>query len=155
MQIVEIQKRTQELLERLLAVWESSVRATHLFLTEDEILRIRDYVPQALAGVDRLLITEDETGCPAAFMGVESGKLEMLFVSAEHRGEGYGSALLKYGVERCGVETLTVNEQNPQAVGFYTHMGFQTVGRSPVDEQGGPYPILLMKRQNGEKYAEI
>lgn len=44
MQIVEIRERTPELLERLLAVWESSVRATHLFLTEDEILRIRDYV---------------------------------------------------------------------------------------------------------------
>ena len=155
MRIVEIRKRTPELLERLLAVWESSVRATHLFLTEEEILRIRDYVPQALAGVARLFIAEDETGCPAAFMGVENGKLEMLFVSAEHRGEGYGSALLKYGMERCGVETLTVNEQNPQAVGFYTHMGFQTVSRSPVDEQGGPYPILLMKRQNGEEYAEI
>lgn len=145
MQIVEIRERTPELLERLLAVWESSVRVTHLFLTEDEILRIRDYVPQALNGVAHLVIAE-ETGCPAAFMGVAGGCLEMLFVEAGYRGKGCGKALLQYGMERYGVDSLTVNEQNPQAVGFYTHMGFQTVRRSETDEQGGPYPILYMKR---------
>ena len=145
MQIVEIRERTPELLERLLAVWESSVRATHLFLTEDEILRIRDYVPQALNGVAHLVIAE-ESGCPVAFMGVAGGCLEMLFVEAGYRGRGCGKALLQYGMERYGVDSLTVNEQNPQAVGFYTHMGFQTVRRSETDEQGGPYPILYMKR---------
>ena len=145
MQIVEIRERTPELLERLLAVWESSVRVTHLFLTEDEILRIRDYVPQALNGVAHLVIAE-ETGCPAAFMGVAGGCLEMLFVEDGYRGRGYGKALLQYDMERYGVDSLTVNEQNPQAVGFYTHMGFQTVCRSETDEQGGPYPILYMKR---------
>ena len=145
MQIVEIRERTPELLERLLAVWESSVRVTHLFLTEDEILRIRDYVPQALNGVAHLVIAE-ETGCPAAFMGVAGGCLEMRFVEAGYRGRGSGKALLQYDMERYGVDSLTVNEQNPQAVGFYTHMGFQTVRRSETDEQGGPYPILYMKR---------
>ena len=145
MQIVEIRERTPELLERLLAVWESSVRATHLFLTEDEILRIRDYVPQALNGVAHLVAAE-EGGCPVAFMGVENGCLEMLFVEAGYRGRGCGKALLQCGMERYGVDSLTVNEQNPQAVGFYTHMGFETVRRSETDEQGGPYPILYMKR---------
>ena len=33
-------------------VWEASVRATRLFLSEQEIRRLRSYVPQALAGVD-------------------------------------------------------------------------------------------------------
>ena len=145
MQIVEIQERTPELLERLLAVWESSVRATHLFLTESEILRIRDYVPQALNGVAHLVIAE-ENGSPVAFIGVADGCLEMLFVEAGHRGRGYGKALLQCGIEQYGVDSLTVNEQNPQAVGFYTHMGFETVRRSETDEQGGPYPILYMKR---------
>ena len=145
MQIVEIRERTPELLEQLLAVWESSVRATHLFLTEDEILRIRDYVPQALNGVAHLVIAE-ENGRSMAFMGVADGCLEMLFVEAEYRGRGCGKALLQCGMERYGVDSLTVNEQNPQAVGFYTHMGFETVRRSETDEQGGPYPILYMKR---------
>lgn len=36
---------------QLLGVWEASVRATRLFLSEQEIRRL-SYVPQALVGVD-------------------------------------------------------------------------------------------------------
>ena len=87
----------------------------------------------------------EQNGCPTAFMGVENGRLEMLFAAAEHRGKGYGKALLRYGMKRYGVKSLTVNEQNPQAVGFYAHMGFRTVRRSETDEQRGPYPIRYME----------
>jgi putative acetyltransferase len=41
-----------------------------------------------------------------------------------------------------GASTVDVNEQNPQAVGFYLHEGFQQVGRSPLDGLGKPYPLL-------------
>ena len=71
----------------------------------------------------------------------------MLFVSAEYRGQGIGRRLLQYAVDKCAVRELAVNEQNPQAVGFYEHMGFRTYKRSQTDEQGGPYPILYMKKQ--------
>ena len=40
---------------------------------------------------------------------------------------------------------MTVNEQNPQAVGFYEHMGFETYQRTDHDEEGNPYPLLYMK----------
>lgn len=40
---------------------------------------------------------------------------------------------------------VTVNEQNPQAVGFYEHLGFVTYQRTDHDEQGNPYPLLYMK----------
>lgn len=39
-----------------------------------------------------------------------------------------------------------VNEQNPQAVGFYEHLGFVTYKRTVLDEEGNPYPLLYMKR---------
>ena len=45
MKIIEIQERTQSLLE----IWENSVRATHLFLSGPEIEQIKSYVPQALS----------------------------------------------------------------------------------------------------------
>ena len=32
--------------------------------------------------------------------------------------------------ERYGVRELTVNEQNPQAVGFYEHLGFSVWKRT-------------------------
>lgn len=145
MEIAEATDRTPALLNRLLAVWERSVRATHHFLSESEIARIRGYVPQALGGVAQLLVAKDGTGCAVAFMGVADGALEMLFIDPDERGKGLGKRLLRYGIERCGVERLTVNEQNPQAIGFYEHMGFQTCRRTDRDEQGGPYPLLYMR----------
>ena len=75
MKITEVKNRTQELIDRLLEVWESSVRATHLFLSDGEIDSIKEYVPQALKGVAHLLIAEDDVGHPAAFMGIENGTL--------------------------------------------------------------------------------
>ena len=47
--------------------------------------------------------------------------------------------------ERYGVRELTVNEQNPQAAGFYERMGFRTAGRDAADPSGRPYPILHME----------
>lgn len=142
---VETTDRTPDLIAALLQIWESSVRATHLFLSEKEIGNIRQYVPQALREVPHLIVARDDEGRPVGFAGVDGRKLEMLFVSAEHRGRGIGKQLLRRAVDSYSVNELAVNEQNPQAIGFYEHMGFQTCGRSETDEQGNPYPILYMK----------
>lgn len=75
----------------------------------------------------------------------------MLFLNPEARGQGLGARLLCLGMEQYGVSELTVNEQNPAAAGFYRHMGFAVYRRSELDEQGGPYPILYMRR--GEKHC--
>ena len=128
----------------LLGVWEGSVRATHLFLSESEIARLREYVPQALLAVE-ILVVAQKGGAPAAFMGVEDGSLEMLFVAPQERGRGLGRRLLRYGIDRLGVNRLAVNEQNPQARGFYERMGFKVFKRTELDEQGCPYPLLYME----------
>ena len=145
MRIYEAAERSEELVRELLGVWERSVRATHLFLSDGEVRSIREYVPQALLGAAHLLVAEDEAGAPAAFMGVEDGALEMLFIDPEERGKGLGRRLLRLGIESYGVRRLAVNEQNPQAAGFYEHMGFEAYARSETDEQGNPYPILYMR----------
>lgn len=143
MKIYEIQNRTPQLIEELLNVWEGSVRATHLFLSDAEVKSIKEYVPQALESVEHLIIAEAEK--PVAFMGTQNGRLEMLFIVPEERGKGIGKQLLQYGVQNYGITEVTVNEQNPQAVGFYEHMGFKTYKRTDLDEEGNPYPLLYMK----------
>lgn len=145
MKIIEVQDRNGLLIKQLLNVWESSVKATHLFLSADEIENIKQYVPQALTCVPVLVIAEDENGNPAGFMGIAGQMLEMLFVSNENRGQGIGKQLLQYGIENYSVNELAVNEQNPQAKGFYEHMGFRVYKRTEHDEQGNPYPLLYMK----------
>ena len=145
MKIHKIKNRTPKLLSELLKIWEESVRATHLFLSDEEVSQIKEYVPQALSGVDHLIVAENEKGEPIAFMGVENNRLEMLFISSAERGKKVGKKLLQYGIRNYGVNEVTVNEQNPQAVGFYEHMGFETYKRTQWDEEGNPYPLLYMK----------
>lgn len=99
----------------------------------------------AIENVEYLVIAEKEFGEPVAFMGIDSNRLEMLFLSPEVRGKGLGKQLLQYGIETYNIQELTVNEQNPQAVGFYEHMGFQTYKRTEYDEEGNPYPLLYMR----------
>lgn len=145
MKIYEVQDRNQQLLTVLLNVWENSVRATHLFLSDAEVKKIKEYVPQALSGVEYLIIAETEFDEPVAFMGTENSRLEMLFISPLEQGKGVGKQLLQYGIQNYGIREVTVNEQNPQAVGFYEHMGFETYKRTDFDEEGNPYPLLYMK----------
>ena len=143
--IYEAIDRPTPLLQRLLALWEASVRATHAFLSELEIQQIKGYVPQALSSVPHLIVAEEAPGAPAAFLGIDGDRLEMLFLSPAARGKGLGKRLLQYGVSHYGVRELTVNEQNPQAVSFYQHMGFVAYRRTALDEEGQPYPLLYMK----------
>ena len=144
MKLYEVQDRNQPLLDVFLEIWEQSVRATHLFLSDAEVKAIRAYVPQALKSVEHLIAAETEK--PIGFMGVQDGRLEMLFITQEKRRKGIGKRLLQYGIETYGIVELTVNEQNPQAVGFYKHMGFEAYKRTELDEEGNPYPLLYMKR---------
>ena len=144
-EISEAADRSPQLIEQLLKVWERSVRATHLFLSADEVAAIKPYVPQALRAVPHLIVARRADGTPMGFMGIGGQKLEMLFLAPEARGKGLGGALVRYGMERFDIREVTVNEQNPQARGFYERMGFRVCQRSAQDEQGRPYPILNMR----------
>lgn len=148
MKMIEIKTLTTDLIERLLLIWESSVRATHDFLSDEEINNIKKYVPDALKNIEHLIILEDTSKQPLGFMGISNQALEMLFIADKNRGKGLGKQLLTYGIEHYAVPKLTVNEQNPLARGFYEHMGFQTYKRSEFDEQGNNYPILYMHKIN-------
>lgn len=143
--IVEVNKRTESLINELLEVWEDSVKATHTFLSNKEIENIKEYVPQALKNVAHLVIMENENHKTIAFMGIENNKLEMLFIKNSERGKGLGKQLLTYGIENYNVNELAVNEQNLVAKGFYEHMGFRVYQRNELDDQGNSYPVLYMK----------
>ena len=88
MKLVENPRRDPDLIAGLLTVWERSVKATHSFLSGEEIAKIKPDVPQALEQVPHLTVLEDESRVPAAFMGIAEQKLEMLFLAPEVRGEG-------------------------------------------------------------------
>ena len=130
---------------RVVEVWEASVRATHTFVTEADIEVIRPLGLDSLPNVPHLLCVRERTGQVAGFIGVEGETVEMLFVHPASRGHGIGRRLLSHAVTTLGADKLDVNEQNPQAIGFYLRMGFEVAGRSAVDSIGKPYPLLHMR----------
>lgn len=150
MKIKTITDRNPKLIQQLTSIWENSVRATHDFLTEDAILTFKESLPTILTDIPQLIIVQTDQGTPLAFLGIDQSEIEMLFVDDSARGQGLGKMLINYAVEKLNATTLNVNEQNPQAVGFYQHMGFETYRRTETDGFGNPYPILYMRIKKTE-----
>lgn len=131
-------------LPRIFDVWLASVRATHAFLTEADIQGLIPLVQEGLPQFGPIHCLRDASGSVYAFLGVDHSKVEMLFVDPARRGTGAGRTLMTHAIRELGATTVDVNEQNPQAVGFYEHMGFVQVGRSPLDTAGRPFPLVHM-----------
>jgi putative acetyltransferase len=129
----------------LLALWRGAVEATHHFLTPADIEGLEPEVRGYLASGAEIWVAERD-GAAAAFLGLDGAEIATLFVDAAWRGQGVGRALMAFALER-GADWVQVNEQNPQAVGFYEAMGFAQAGRSPVDSAGRPFPLLTLKRK--------
>ena len=53
---------------------------------------------------------------------------------------------IHYAVTQLNAFLVDVNEQNSQGVGFYKHLGFKVISRSPLDGNGNPFPVLHMSR---------
>ena len=131
--------------DELTEVWEASVRATHHFLKEEDILFFRPLLRnEFLRSVDLYCVRSGQ-GRIEVFLGLSADKIEMLFIDPATRGRGIGKELLQFAVHQKGIRKVDVNEQNSAATGFYQHMGFKIRGRSERDAMGKPYPLLFME----------
>ncbi|WP_444902391.1 GNAT family N-acetyltransferase [Microbulbifer sp. SSSA007] len=135
----------------LIEIWEDSVRATHDFLQEEDIVILKPLILEQYFDSVDLMCAKNEDGKILGFCGVLNGNIEMLFIAPESRGSGVGTFLTKYAIENLGVTKVDVNEQNLQALEFYKHLGFTVVSRSPLDGQGKPYPLLHMEQDKINK----
>lgn len=129
----------------LLEVWEASVRATHHFLKEEDLLYYKPLILDTYFDAVDLFAVKDNAECIIAFMGISQQKVEMLFIHPSQRGRGIGKMLLSYAISELNIHKVDVNEDNKQAVGFYKYMGFHAISRSEKDSMGKEYPILNME----------
>jgi putative acetyltransferase len=130
----------------LLDIWLRSVRATHAFVSEEDIQgmipQVRDYLGSS---EPEFWILCDEAGTLMGFMGMSGNKMESLFLAPEFQRRGGGRRLVRHAQARHRELTVDVNEQNAAARAFYEACGFVVEGKSEVDEQGRPYPLLHMR----------
>jgi putative acetyltransferase len=129
----------------IIELWELSVRASHLFLPEDYLQRIKNLLPSILPSVKLFVHLDIDTETITGFLGVTEQKIEMLFIHPDKRGQGIGSLLNQFAVEQLHTHKVDVNEQNEEAVAFYKKLGYEIVGRTEVDGLGKPFPILQME----------
>lgn len=139
-----LQKASKTDFPLLINLWERSVKATHNFLPAEEINNLKplifnEYFHQVL--LYKYVQNEQIVG----FIGTSNDNIEMLFIEPAFRGEGIGRVLTNFAVTELKIEKVDVNEQNLQAIGFYEKLGFKVIGRSKIDGQGKPYPILHLK----------
>lgn len=134
--------------DRVLEVWEASVRATHHFLSEADIQFFKPLVLQALLTLDHLDCVRDREGSLVGFVGVSGEKMEALFVHPAFHRAGIGRRMARHAVVELGATVVDVNEQNVAAVAFYRRIGFEVEGRSEVDSTGRPFPLLHMRKRD-------
>lgn len=128
---------------RIMEIWESAVKATHDFLSDEDFNYFKEVIPRDyLPHLDVFLILDNKEA--KGFASVSEGNLEMLFIHNDSRGKGYGKKLYQFMKGETGLTKVDVNEQNPQAIGFYEKMGFKKTGRSEKDGSGKNYPIIHM-----------
>jgi putative acetyltransferase len=144
---MHIRRATSVDRDAMFDIWLRSVRATHDFLTEEDIARfqplVRDYV--ASDAEFWVLCERDGDDAPIGFMGLADNKVDALFLAPECHRRGGGRALVRHAQGLKGELTVEVNEQNPGACRFYEACGFVVEGRSELDGNGLPFPLLHMR----------
>jgi putative acetyltransferase len=134
--------------ERLLELWEHSVRATQRFLTEGDVAALRPLVAEELTS-DALewWVLLSAAGALVGFLAFARNTIEGLFIHPDHQGQGRGTFLVAHAQRlSAGALAVDVNEQNEAALRFYKGLGFSVVGRSPTDGAGRPFPLLHLTR---------
>ena len=134
--------------QELIEIWEAAVRATHDFLKEEDIQYFKPLILEKYFDAVNLSVIKDEDEKILGFSGVAENNLEMLFIHPARFGSGIGSRLLKHAINKFSITQLDVNEENVQALNFYTNKGFKVTDRSEKDTTGKPYPILHMQLED-------
>ena len=124
-------------------IWEASVRASHHFLPEDYLQRIKSLLPEIFQHVT-IYVHRNEQGSITGFLGVSEGKIEMLFIAPQYMRKGIGKQLTRFAIDELHLHAVDVNEQNEEALRFYQRIGFAVTKRNEVDSLGKPFPILEM-----------
>ncbi len=130
--------------DELISVWELSVRASHHFLSEEDIQFYKKRIIGYYFYQVKLFYLEEDSKI-TAFMGLSEEKIEALFVHPNWFRKGLGKFLCNYAVHTLNIKFLDVSEQNFQAFEFYKSFGFEVIGRSEKDNDGKDYPLLHLK----------
>jgi putative acetyltransferase len=152
--MIKIRKSTSTDGGRVMEIWRRAVDATHDFLIPEDRRDIEVEVAAFLPDAP-LDLAVDETDRAIGLMLLDGSHMEALFVDPDFHGSGIGRALVEDAVRRRPDLSTDVNEQNLAAIGFYERLGFERCGRSAIDGQGRPYPLIHLRYIKGAQVAAV
>ena len=146
------------MLPAMLKIWEDSVRASHFFLTDSDIVEIKEEVKGAFEFLQNILVAkvgEDFAG----FIGVSEKSIEMLFVASKFFNLGLGKRLIFEAVNAFFTEQdeilLDCNEQNERGLTFYQKLGFKERSKSQKDSKGRDFAIIHFAISKAKLLAKL
>jgi putative acetyltransferase len=149
---MKIRRATSADRDAMCDIWLRSVRATHAFLTEEDIETLLPPAREYLTSCEPefWILCSDADAC-VGFMAMAGSKMDALFLAPEFHRRGGGRRLVEHARHLKGELTVDVNEQNEAARRFYEACGFVVEGRSALDDAGRPFPLLHMRLIDGDR----
>jgi [ribosomal protein S18]-alanine N-acetyltransferase len=110
-----------------------------------------------------LFLNAEMLGYVVLSIVMDEAEILSMAISKNHQGQGYGKALLRYGIEQAvalGAKTLylEVRANHPVAVSLYKKLGFVQIGKRPNYypnvHTGGSDDALLMRLSTAEGFSD-
>ena len=146
------------MLPEMLKIWQDSVRASHFFLKDSDIVEIKQEVKAAFSSLQNILVAKLNDDF-AGFIGVSEKSIEMLFVASKFFNLGLGKRLILEAVNAFFTEQdeilLDCNEQNERGLTFYQKLGFKERGKSQKDSKGRDFAIIHFAISKAKLLAKL
>ncbi len=129
---------------RLLDIWLGAVRATHDFLQPSDIDALLPLVRDVYLPAVEVWVAVDADDCPQA-SSASTTTMWKCFSSTRIAGGGALAARCWISCAKRAVRWVSTSMNRIlKRWGFYLHYGFVQTGRSPLDGEGRPFPLLHM-----------
>lgn len=126
-------------------IWHAASSVSHHFLPGDLLTAQKKLVAEKyLPETETWVAVSGET--PIGFIGLIDSFIGGLFVSPDCQGGGIGSALLDHAFRLKGHLLLEVYAANHRALAFYRRHGFCGIRRRETDDNGLPFPLIVMQK---------
>ena len=104
-------------------------------------LQVPTIMKQYESTIDHMWVYDD--GAVKGMIQIENREIKKLFVEPVLQGNGIGSELLTYAIEKHNANTLWALEKNTRAIRFYEQHGFQITTDKKLEEDTTEYLVRL------------